>query len=167
MGHIEHKKMAPKNVKCAVITVSDTRTEDQDSSGKEIVKLLAAAGHKPIYNGIVKDEPEQIKNKLDEIIKSNEIQAVIINGGTGVGKRDITIEAIESSLDKLLPGFGELFRMLSYEEIGSAAIMSRALAGIISGKPVFCLPGSEKACRLAVNKIIAPELGHLLLEVSK
>jgi len=167
MGHIEHKKMAPKNIKCAVITVSDTRTEEQDSSGNAIVELLAAAGHEPVYNGIVKDETEQIKNKLDEMIKSNEIQTIILNGGTGVGKRDITIEVVVPKLDKVLPGFGELFRMLSYEEIGSAAIMSRAIAGVISGKPVFCLPGSEKACRLAMNKLIIPELGHLLLEVSK
>jgi molybdenum cofactor biosynthesis protein B len=167
LGHLEHKHIAPKNVKCAVITISDSRIEAQDTSGKAIVDLLGEAGHEPVYLGVIKDEPEQISQKLNETISKSDIQSIIFNGGTGMGKRDITIEAVEPNLDKVLPGFGELFRMLSYDEIGSAAIMSRALAGVVSGKPVFCLPSSEKACRLAVNKIIATELGHLVMEVSK
>ena len=167
MGHIEHKHIAPKNIKCAVITVSDTRTEEQDTSGKAIVELLRAAGHEPQYFGIIKDEPEQIRNKLEDVLTLDDIQAVVVDGGTGMGIRDITIEAIEPKFDKVLPGFGELFRMLSFEEIGSSAMMSRASAGVINGKIVFCIPGSEKAVRLAVNKLIAPELGHVVLEVSK
>jgi molybdenum cofactor biosynthesis protein B len=167
MGHIEHKHKAPKKVRCAIITVSDTRSEDQDRSGKTIINLLSHADHEPVYLGVVRDELNEIRARLDEALGNKDVQAVIINGGTGVGKRDVTIEAIEPGLQKLLPGFGELFRMLSYEEIGSAAMMSRALAGVMKGKPVFCLPGSEKACRLAVEKLIAPELGHILLEVTK
>jgi molybdenum cofactor biosynthesis protein B len=167
MGHIEHKHHAPKNVTCAVITVSDTRTEEQDTSGRAIIELLGAAGHKPVYHGIVRDEPKLIQNKLEETITDDSISVVIFDGGTGVGTRDITIEAIKPKFDKILQGFGELFRMLSYKEIGSAAIMSRAIAGIINNKIIFCLPGSEKACRLAINKLIAPEIGHLVLEVSK
>lgn len=167
MGHEEHKHNAPKSVKCGIITVSDTRTEAQDTSGQAIVELLTAAGHEPVYLGIVKDNPEQIQVKLEEVITSSTLQAVVFNGGTGVGKKDITIEAVQQRLDKVLHGFGELFRMLSYKEIGSAAIMSRALAGVTKGKIIFCLPGSEKAVRLAVNKLIVPELGHLVWEVSK
>jgi molybdenum cofactor biosynthesis protein B len=167
MGHLEHKHNAPKHVNCAVITVSDTRTEDRDISGKAIVELLNHAGHDAEYFGVIKDEPEQIKEQLEHALTKEPLQVIIFNGGTGMGSRDITIESIRPYLDKELPGFGELFRMLSFDEIGSAAIMSRAIAGVSSGKPVFCLPGSEKACRLAVQKIIAPELGHLMLEVSK
>ena len=167
MGHIEHKHIAPKNIKCAVITVSDTITEEQDTSCKDIVELLRAAGNEPQYFGIIKDEPEQIRNKLEDVLTLDDIQAVVVDGGTGMGIRDITIEAIEPKFDKVLPGFGELFRMLSFEEIGSSAMMSRASAGVINGKIVFCIPGSEKAVRLAVNKLIAPELGHVVLEVSK
>jgi molybdenum cofactor biosynthesis protein B len=167
VGHLEHKHKAPKNVKCGVITVSDTRSEAEDSSGKAIVELLNTAGHDPVYFGIVKDDAGLIKNKLEDALKTEGIQAILFNGGTGVGSRDITIEVVEKELEKVLHGFGELFRMLSYEEIGSSAIMSRAIAGVTDGKIIFCLPGSEKACRLALSKIIAPELGHLVWEVSK
>ena len=107
MGHLEHKHHAPKNVKCAVITISDTRTEEQDTSGKAIMEILNSAGHMPVYLGIVKDNSEQILNKLEEVIISDELSAVILNGGTGVGKRDITIETVEPRLEKVLPGFGE------------------------------------------------------------
>ena len=167
MGHLEHKHHAPKSVKCAVITVSDTRDETQDTSGQAIVELLSQAGHEPVYLGIVKDDAGQIIGKLDEGLNDATIQAVVLNGGTGIGKHDITIEAVEPFLDKTLHGFGETFRMLSYDEIGSAAIMSRALAGVSRGKIVFCIPGSENASRLAVSRLIAPELGHLVYEVSK
>jgi molybdenum cofactor biosynthesis protein B len=167
MGHIEHKHHAPKNVKCAVITISDTRSEAEDTSGKAILQLLNDAGHTAEYQGIIKDDVELINDKLEDILNTDEAQAIIFNGGTGVAMKDITIEAICPKLDKTLPGFGELFRMLSYEEIGSAAIMSRTLAGVVQGKLVFCLPGSEKAVRLAVNKLIVPELGHLTWEVTK
>jgi molybdenum cofactor biosynthesis protein B len=167
VGHLEHKHKAPKKVKCGVITVSDTRSVAEDSSGKAIVELLNTAGHDPVYLGIVTDDAELIKNKLEEALSKNGVSAVIFNGGTGVGTRDITIEVVEKELEKVLHGFGELFRMLSYEEIGSSAIMSRAIAGVAGGKIIFCLPGSEKACRLALGKIIAPELGHLVWEVSK
>ena len=167
MGHIKHKHQAPRSVKCAVITVSDTRTAESDTSGKAIMEILRSSGHEPVYKGVIPDEPEQIWKKLEEVIGIDEILAIVIDGGTGVGMRDVTIEAIKPKLEKILPGFGELFRMLSYEEIGSAAIMSRAVAGVIQGKIVFCIPGSEKACKLAVNKLIAPELGHLILEVAK
>jgi molybdenum cofactor biosynthesis protein B len=167
MGHEDHHAHSLTDVRCAVLTVSDTRSNEDDTSGKAVMQLLEEGGHDPVYMGIVPDDMDAIRMRVETILQDANVQALVIDGGTGVGGRDVTIEAVESLIDKQLPGFGELFRTLSYEEIGSGAIMSRAIAGVTNGKPVFCIPGSEKACRLAVSKLIAPELGHIMWEVNR
>jgi molybdenum cofactor biosynthesis protein B len=167
VGADEHKSQAPKNVKVAIVTVSDTRTEKDDLSGKAISEILTVAGHAVVRKDIVKDDLEQIRAALRGLIEDANVQAVILNGGTGVSVRDVTLEAVHDFQEKHLPGFGELFRMLSYDEIGSAAMMSRAVAFVTEGKIVFCLPGSEKAVRLATTRLIAPELGHLVWEANR
>ncbi len=152
---------------CAVITVSDTRTPDTDSSGALIKQLLLAAGHKISRYQIVPDEPDRIRAQLDAAIASPTlIQAIVFNGGTGISPRDRTYEAISSILTKTLPGFGEIFRMLSYQEIGSRAISSRAIAGTYQHLIVFSLPGSRGAVELGMEKLILPELVHLVTQNS-
>jgi len=159
MGAVEeHKAHAPKSVRCAVITISDSRTEATDESGALLRKLLSDAGHRVEFLKIVKDEAGPIGDAVDEAARRAE--AILTNGGTGLAPRDVTIETLEPKLDKVLPGFGELFRMLSYDRIGSAAMMSRALAGVYKGKLLFCLPGSPDAVALAMERLVLPELGH-------
>jgi len=163
----EHKSHAPKLIGCMVITCSDTRTPDTDTSGQLIQKLLKEQGHRVIAYHLVKDEPSKIKAKIKAALTDKKIQAIIINGGTGISKRDSTFEAVDTMLEKHLVGFGEIFRYLTYQDIGSPAIMSRATAGIIKGRVLFSTPGSENAVRLAMEKLILPELGHLVKELSK
>ena len=163
----DHKSKAPKSVNLAIITVSDTRTEADDSSGMAIADIMARAGHIIVRRAIVKDEIEEIQKALRELIEDNGVQAVVMNGGTGIARRDVTLEAITPFVEKSIPGFGELFRTLSFNQVGSAAMMSRASAFVTEGKIVFCLPGSEKAVRLAVEKLIAPELGHMVWEAQR
>jgi molybdenum cofactor biosynthesis protein B len=142
-----------------VITVSDTRTADNDESGRVIRVAMAAAGHLIAHYQIVRDEPDQIAATVSAWIA--DLDAIVINGGTGISPRDSTFEAVEGLLDKKLEGFGELFRMLSYHEIGSAAFLSRATAGVCRGKILVSIPGSPSACRLAMEKLLIPELGHI------
>jgi len=142
-----------------VITASDTRTVDSDESGRLIKAMLEAASHEVAYYEIIRDEPARIAKAISEHLA--DLDGVIVNGGTGIAARDSTFEAVRSLLDKELPGFGELFRMLSYQEIGSAAFLSRATAGIRAGKIVVSLPGSPDACRLGLEKLLLPELGHI------
>ena len=163
----DHKSKAPKSINLAIITVSDTRTEADDSSGMAIADIMARAGHIIVRRAIVKDEVEEIQKALRELIEDTGVQAVVINGGTGIARRDVTLEAITPFQEKSIPGFGELFRVLSFNQVGSAAMMSRASAFVTEGKIVFCLPGSEKAVRLAVEKLIAPELGHMVWEAQR
>ena len=165
--HHEHKSHAPRKIGCMVITCSDTRTPDSDTSGQLIQKLLKDQGHSVAAYHLVKDEPEQIKARITEGTGNDHVQAIIINGGTGISRRDSTFEAVDGMLEKRLDGFGEVFRFLTYQEIGSAAIMSRATAGIIKGRVLFSTPGSENAVRLAMEKLILPELGHLVKELTK
>jgi molybdopterin adenylyltransferase len=167
MGHLEHKAAAPVSVRCFVLTVSDTRTQETDTGGGAIIDLLRAEGHEVTGRRIVWDDPEMIRATIDEQIASAEVQVVIVTGGTGISQRDSTFETIDAMLNKRLDGFGELFRMLSYHEIGAAAMLSRATAGTARGKVIFSLPGSEDAVRLAMTKLILPELGHVLREVSR
>ena len=167
VGVDEHKSRAPKSVSVAIITVSDTRTEEDDYSGKSIGEILERAGHKLVRRVIVKDEMSQIQGVLRELIEDEGIQAIILNGGTGISTRDLTLEAVSTFEEKVMPGFGELFRALSYQEIGSAAMMSRAAAFVTERKVVFCVPGSEKAVRLATEKLIAPELAHAVWEAQR
>ena len=152
-------------VNCAVITVSDTRTQETDKSGQIIKQLLVDAGHQVIDYTIVKDEPEQIRAQMEIWGKRADLDALIFNGGTGIAPRDTTYDAIASLLEKTLPGFGELFRYLSYQEIGSRAIASRAIAGVYQGKLVFSLPGSSNAVKLAISQLILPELVHLVTQL--
>lgn len=165
--HHEHKSHAPKSIGCMVITCSDTRTPDTDTSGQLIQKLLKEHGHTVAAYHLVKDEPAKIKAKIKAAVSDKKVQAIIINGGTGISKRDSTFEVVEAMLEKRLMGFGEIFRSLTYQDIGSPAIMSRATAGIIKGRVLFSTPGSENAVRLAMEKLILPELGHLVKELTK
>jgi molybdenum cofactor biosynthesis protein B len=150
-----------------VITCSDTRTPDTDTSGQLIQRLLKEHGHTVAAYHLVKDEPSKIKAKIKTAVTNKKVQAIIINGGTGISKRDSTFEAVDAMLEKRLVGFGEVFRYLTYQDIGSPAIMSRATAGIIKGRVLFSTPGSENAVRLAMEKLILPELGHLVKELTK
>jgi molybdenum cofactor biosynthesis protein B len=150
-----------------VITCSDTRAPDTDTSGKLIVHLLKEQGHTVAAYHLVKDEPAQIRVRIEEAVKNEAIQAIIINGGTGISRRDSTFEAVDALLEKRLDGFGEIFRYLTYQDIGSSAIMSRATAGLYRGRVVFSTPGSEGAVRLAMEKLILPELPHIIQQLSK
>ena len=162
----EHKQAAPKSIRCYVLTVSDTRTENTDASGKAIADLLTGAGHIVQGRSIVKDEPALVRSIVERQLASD-VQVVITTGGTGITSRDSTYEAVSHLLEKRLDGFGELFRMLSFEQIGSAAMMSRAVAGLAAGKIIVALPGSESAVRLAMERLLLPELGHLVQQASK
>ena len=160
-----HRADAPKAVRCFVLTISDTRTDDTDTSGAAIAEALTGAGHTVTGRKIVRDDPAAVSEAVRRATVSADV--VITTGGTGITSRDSTYEAISALLDKHLDGFGELFRMLSYQEIGSAAMLSRACAGTIRKTAVFSLPGSEKAVRLALDKLILPELGHVVRELRR
>ena len=167
VSHIEHKAQAPASVGCYVLTVSDTRTPETDKSGRAIRELLEGAGHTITGTTIVLDEPDAVTKLVEHAIADRATQVVITTGGTGITSRDGTFEAIDRLLDKRLDGFGELFRMLSFEEIGAAAMLSRATAGTASGTAIFALPGSENAVRLAMTRLILPELGHVVQQLRK
>ena len=164
---VEHKALAPASVRCYVITVSDTRTEETDTGGRAIADLLIAAGHTVIGRMFVKDDPALVRGAIERQLASAEVQVVIATGGTGITSRDCTFEAVDALLEKRLYGFGELFRMLSFEQIGAAAMMSRASAGLAAGKIVMSLPGSEAAVRLAMERLLLPELGHLVQQAAR
>ncbi|RFU65999.1 MogA/MoaB family molybdenum cofactor biosynthesis protein [Peribacillus glennii] len=168
MSVTEHKQEAPKYICCKVITVSDTRTRDTDKSGKQMIDLLEANGHLVREYQIVKDECEEIRNAILSGAENPRIDIILTNGGTGIARRDVTIETVKDVIEKEIPGFGELFRMLSYkEDIGSAAILSRAIAGVVQDTAVFSMPGSTGAVRLAMDKLILPEMGHVVRELKK
>lgn len=164
----EHKKMISEPIRCKVITVSDTRNVDTDKSGALIMDLLNSHGHEVTEYDIVKDERVAIQESVTAGCQNSQVDIIITNGGTGIAKRDVTIEAVKELMTKEMPGFGELFRMLSYQEdIGSAAILSRAVAGVAFNKVIFSTPGSSGAVRLAMNKLILPELVHVVGETRK
>jgi molybdenum cofactor biosynthesis protein B len=167
VSQAEHKAQAPASVACFVLTVSDTRTPDTDTSGRAIRDLLLAAGHTVSDQAIVPDDPDKVADLVERALAEPRNQAVITTGGTGITSRDDTFEAIDSLFEKRLPGFGELFRMLSFNEIGPAAMLSRATAGTAWRKPIFVLPGSEGAVRLAMTRLILPELGHVVQQVGQ
>ncbi len=169
MSAEEHRQRGSERVDalaCAIITVSDTRSLETDESGKEIARQLEKAGHQVVERTVVPDDPPRIGLVLGHWLKSA-VHAIILNGGTGIARRDGTVEVVRQALDRELEGFGELFRMLSFEQVGAAAMLSRALGGIAQGKVVFALPGSRKAVALALEKLIVPELRHIVYEVSK
>ena len=163
----EHKSHAPASVGCFVLTVSDTRTEANDTGGQAVRDLLATNGHTVTGHAIVRDEPEMVTTTLNRWLADEGTQVIITTGGTGITSRDGTFEVVDGMLEKRLTGFGELFRMLSYEQIGPAAMMSRATAGRAHGKAIFVLPGSPDAVRLAMTKLILPELGHVVQQLRR
>jgi molybdenum cofactor biosynthesis protein B len=162
MGSAGHHAGAKRSVACAVITASDTRTPETDTSGRTIRTLLEESGHRVAAYDVLPDEPARIARRIGEHLRDASIDAVLVNGGTGVAPRDTTYEAVDALLEKRLDGFGELFRMLSFAEIGAAAMLSRAVAGIAGGTVVFSMPGSTKAVELAMRRLVLPELGHLV-----
>ncbi|SEA48527.1 molybdenum cofactor biosynthesis protein B [Thalassobacillus cyri] len=164
----EHKQEAKKSIACMIITVSDTRTKETDKSGKLMIELLTSKGHHIVDHRIVKDEEQAIQEAVESGCNNTEVEAILTNGGTGIAKRDVTIETVASLFDKEITGFGEIFRMLSYtEDIGSAAILSRAIAGVSRNTAIFSTPGSSGAVKLAMNKLILPELSHVIREIQK
>ncbi len=158
----EHRGDAPGLIRCAVLAVSDSRTLATDTGGATIVERLTAAGNVVAQRMIVPDEPDEIRRRLESWTADDSIDVVLVTGGTGVSGRDRTFEAVRGLLDRELPGFGELFRMLSYQEIGAAAMLSRATAGLAGQTAVFLMPGSVAAVQLAMDRLIIPELGHLV-----
>lgn len=164
----EHRAEAPLSVRCMIVTVSDTRNQETDKSGQLTRELLEQAGYQIVYYKIVKDEYSQIQALIKEAAANSLIEAVLLNGGTGIANRDTTYEAVRDTLDKKMHGFGEIFRYLSYtEDIGSAAILSRAVAGVCGNTAIFSMPGSSGAVKLALTKIIIPELKHVMREIYK
>jgi molybdenum cofactor biosynthesis protein B len=160
MGHREHRLAAPIGIPCAVVTASDTRTPATDASGAVIRALLERQGHRVVDYRVLPDDPRRIATHLRRLARAGLARVVLVTGGTGIAPRDTTYEAIERLLEKRLPGFGEVFRYLSYRQIGPAAILSRAIAGTCRGMIVFSMPGSEPAVRLAMTRLILPEIGH-------
>ena len=168
MAYEQHVQSAEQIVaRCAIVTVSDTRNVSTDKSGQKIRELLERAGHKVVAYQIVPDDASELGPLLDDLVAQPDVDVVLSNGGTGISRRDLTIPVIEQRLDSSLPGFGEIFRMLSYDQIGSGAMLSRAVAGITRGKVLFAMPGSTKAVELAMTKLILPEIKHLLFELRK
>ena len=167
MGVEEHRSHAPASVKVMVVTVSDTRTPETDTSGQLLHEMVQGAGHEVSGYEIIKDEPELLRQVVARGVEAANVEVMIFNGGTGIAKRDTTFETIDGLLEKRLPGCGELFRHFSYDEIGAAAMLSRATAGVIGSTVIFSTPGSRNAVRLAMEKLIIPELGHLVGEMNK
>ena len=163
----EHRAEAPNSIRCAIVTVSDTRDASTDRGGPLIVEKLESNLHQVVERQIVTDDPEAISALLDGLIHRDDVDAILMTGGTGVSRRDQTYETVTAKFDRQLPGYGELFRMLSYEQIGAAAILSRATGGVIGNKIVLTMPGSPKAVELAMSRVILPELGHLVREATK
>ena len=159
----EHKKKGDVRSMVAVITLSDTRSADDDLSGDLIQKLLEGVGHTVAIRKLIADNRTVLRATLRELGRQKDIDAIITTGGTGISPRDITIETVRGMLDKELPGFNSLFMLLSYPQVKSASMLSRALAGTLKGKMVFCLPGSPRACKLATEALILPELGHMIM----
>lgn len=164
---LEHKRQAPASVRCFVITVSDTRTTDTDTGGRAAVDLLTAAGHHVAGKVIVEDNAAMVRAIVERQLANADIDVIITTGGTGIASRDTTFETVTALLQKQLDGFGELFRMISYQDIGAAAMMSRATAGVAAGHIIVCLPGAEGAVRLGLEKLLLPELGHLVQQARK
>ena len=163
----EHRSTAPAKVRCAVVTVSDTRTPETDTGGKTIADLLTGAGHEVVHKQIIPDEPAQMRELMTRLTSTDGIDAVLLTGGTGLSSRDQTFETISGLITKPLPGYGELFRTLSYHEIGAAAMLSRAVGGLIGRTVILTMPGSPAGVWLAMEKLILPELSHLVREARR
>jgi molybdenum cofactor biosynthesis protein B len=163
----KHRESAPDRVRVAILTISDTRTPETDTGGDTVDELMRGAGHEIVQRAIVRDEVSSIRTMLVDLLARSDVDAVITTGGTGISDRDTTYEVVDGMLEKKLDGFGEIFRMLSYEKIGAAAVLSRCVAGAVGTKFVASLPGSRNAVRLAVEKLLVPELAHVVFELRK
>lgn len=163
----QHREAAPDHVRVAVLTISDTRTREDDTGGDTVQETLEAAGHEIVRRDIVRDDAPRIRTVLVDLLARSDVDAVITSGGTGISGRDTTYEVVDRMIEKKLDGFGEIFRMLSYQEIGAAAILSRAVAGSVGTKFVASLPGSRNAVRLAMEKLLVPEISHVVFELCK
>ena len=163
----QHRESAPETVRVAVLTISDTRTPETDTGGDIAQESMRGAGHEVVAREIVRDEAASIRNTLVDLLARSDVDAVVTTGGTGISARDTTYEVVERMIEKRLDGFGELFRMLSYEEIGAAAVLSRAVAGAVGSKLVASLPGSRNAVKLGMEKLLVPEIAHIVFELRK
>jgi molybdenum cofactor biosynthesis protein B len=164
---VTHRSEAPASVTVHILTVSDTRTLETDKSGQAIGELLEQAGHVVHGRTLLRDEPEDVRARVAALAGTEGVDVVITTGGTGITARDGTFEAVDGLLTKRLPGFGEIFRMISYQQIGAAAMLSRATAGLVGRTVVIVLPGSENAVRLALDELVVPEIGHLVREARR
>lgn len=162
-----HPRDQSVTARCAIIIVSDSRNTNNDRSGKRIQEILEQAGHHIVDYQIIRNDPGVIQNKIMNLLHDHKVQVIITSGGTGAGKRDVTVDTIKDLFEKEFTGFGEAFRQLSWLEIGALAAFSRATAGVIDGRVIFCLPGSPAAVTLALNQIVLPSLGHLLWETTR
>ncbi len=162
MGTHEHKKQAPKKASIAILSVSSTRNLENDESGQWIKNSAIAAGHEVLFHHVVQDDFNEIREAVTRWVKDSTVQIIILTGGTGIARKDVTIEAVHPLFEKELTGFAVLFTQLSFKEIGGAAMLSRTTGGIVGNTVVFCIPGSLNACKLACNELILPELGHLI-----
>lgn len=167
MSHREHRAASPTHIRCYVLTVSDTRTEENDTGGRLVRELLSGGGHPVVGHAIVPDEAVTLRAAIEQQLDAEQVQAVITTGGTGISRRDGTYEVVSRLIEKRIDGFGELFRALSFEEIGPSAMLSRACAGTARGKILVSLPGSRNAVRLGMTRLVLPELGHLVREVTR
>ncbi|CAN5316315.1 molybdenum cofactor biosynthesis protein MoaB [soil metagenome] len=163
----KHREAAPDHVRVAVLTISDTRTPEDDTGGDVIQDLMQEAGHEVTSRSIVKDEAANIRTMLVDLLADSDVDVIITTGGTGIAARDTTYEVVDRMIEKKIDGFGEIFRMLSYEEIGAAAVLSRAVAGAVGTKFIASLPGSRNGVRLAVEKLLVPEISHIVFELKK
>jgi len=164
LDYLEHRKVSPKSLVFAVVTVSDSRTVETDESGRMAEDVLKNGGHEVYRRLIVRNDEVEIRRTIEDLIDSSEIDVILTIGGTGLSKRDVTVETVSKTVEKRVEGFGELFRLLSYHEIGTAAMLTRAFAGVAKGKILVCLPGSKNAVELAIRKLILPEIGHMIRE---
>jgi len=163
----QHRESAPETVRVAVLTISDTRTPETDTGGDVVEESMRGAGHEVVARELVRDEAASIRTTLVDFLARSDVDAVVTTGGTGISARDTTYEVVERMIEKRLDGFGELFRVLSYEEIGAAAVLSRAVAGAVGSKFVASLPGSRNAVRLGMEKLLVPEIAHIVFELRK
>jgi molybdenum cofactor biosynthesis protein B len=167
MGHREHHERSKKNVNVAIVVVSDSRTQDTDESGKVASDLLEKKGHTIAEHLLIGNDSDAIANTLSELTNRTDVDVILTIGGTGISRRDITVDVLSPLMEKKLEGFGEMFRTMSFKQIGTGALMSRSTAGVINGKVILCLPGSTAAIRLAVKRIIIPEIGHMVYEATR
>jgi molybdenum cofactor biosynthesis protein B len=167
MGHREHHERSKKNVNVAIVVVSDSRTQDTDESGKVASDLLEKKGHTIAEHLLIGNDNDAIVNTLSELTNRTDVDVILTIGGTGISRRDITVDVLSPLMEKKLEGFGEMFRTMSFKQIGTGALMSRSTAGVINGKVILCLPGSTAAIRLAVKRIIIPEIGHMVYEATR